>query len=849
MSNNFKSVKPIKPQSFLDSVAGSGKGYVTLSYTQDPKTKFLKSESYPAVDSALILDRATALSKTAQVYFGINRRSRALALGERGGNADISNISMIGMDIDVSDPRDPDQGLPQSQEEALELLEAFSLKPTYTISSGLGIHAYWVLCEEIEITSEIERANAQNFIRDFYRGFAEYAKPFKFDSTHDLSRMLRFPGSWNFKDANNPKQVEFLSQNPERIYSIADIKAVSVAKSPVVAKQTLQGKQGQMSLEKVRKGCSWVNNALVNPQSVKYPEWFAMASILSFAEDGRARFHEWSKEHPNYDVAETDALLDQVDPEKAKRTCEAIASSLHGESHCGHCPFRGGIQSPVDLGLPGKRYIVGNSGSLPSKTAQAWAAIYVANDPARIFTNRAGILRINPSEVNWDVLNARSARHVFSRNGDWVRSTKGELVPSNPEQVVIEDLLETVNPPLPDLKKVTAIPVITAEGRLVTEFGYDEESQIYRVRSVDLAGRDFAAGSKFKTPQEAADFIFEECLVDFPFETKQDRAHALALMLHDFARNLFDGPSPFFLIDKPIHGTGATILAGILCLPSFGRIVPNKNFSNSEEEVRKQITSHLMSGGGPYLYDNLPDNKRIDSDVLASVVTGKTYSDRALGTNTDVKLHNLGPWIGTGNNIDFAGQLRRRVLRIRLVSDNPTPYLRTGFRHEDIKKWAADNRADLVDACLTLVMAWINAGRPAWGGQPLGSFENFSKVMGGILKHAGVEGFMTNMDFQQDSGDSEEGQFRDLIQEWWNVKQNANLKVTEIVSLAELADLDIQNTWFDLNQKTKVSKAGKQIRKILDRTYLVETPQGPIRVQLIAGGVKSTYRLKEKSGG
>lgn len=336
--------------------------------------------------------------------------------------------------------------------------------------------------------------------------------------------------------------------------------------------------------------------------------------------------------------------------------------------------------------------------------------------------------------------------------------------------------------------------------------------------------------------------------MDFPFETKQDRAHALALMLHDFARNLFDGPSPFFLIDKPIHGTGATILAGILCLPSFGRIVPNKNFSNSEEEVRKQITSHLMSGGGPYLYDNLPDNKRIDSDVLASVVTGKTYSDRALGTNTDVKLHNLGPWIGTGNNIDFAGQLRRRVLRIRLVSDNPTPYLRTGFRHEDIKKWAADNRADLVDACLTLVMAWINAGRPAWGGQPLGSFENFSKVMGGILKHAGVEGFMTNMDFQQDSGDSEEGQFRDLIQEWWNVKQNANLKVTEIVSLAELADLDIQNTWFDLNQKTKVSKAGKQIRKILDRTYLVETPQGPIRVQLIAGGVKSTYRLKEKSG-
>jgi hypothetical protein len=848
MNNSYANIKPIQPKSFLDSVMGSGSGYVVISHTPDPKTKFLKSECLSATNMDLIVHRTKELSKKSQVYFGINRRARRLAPGERGGNDDVGNISIIGMDIDVSSPEKPDKNLPRTQEEALTLLEGFSLKPSYTISSGSGVHAYWAFADEIVIETPEERKNAQELVQAFYRGFAEYATPFKFDATHDLSRMLRFPGSWNHKDPLNPKSVHFLTENPERLYSIAEIKATGVEKAVTGPRESLDNKQGLMDIEKVRKGCGWVNNAIANPKSVKYSDWFALASVLYFAPNGRSLFHEWSKEHPEYDAAKTDALFDQVNPDKAKRTCESISTSLHGESYCGYCPFKGGIQSPVDLGLPGKRYIIGNSGSLPSKTAQAWASIYVANDPKRIFCNRTGILRVNPGEVSWDVMDSRSARHEFSRTGDWMRSTKNGLEPSNPEQIVIDDLLETINPPLPHLKKVTTIPVITAAGKLVSDFGYDEESQIYRVRSIDLPRIDLGINSKFMTPQDAIKFIFEECLSDFPFATQQDRAHALALMLHDFVRNLFSGPSPFFLVDKPIHGTGATLLVGILCFPSLGRIVPNKTLSLLDEEVRKQITSHLMSGGGPYLYDNLPDDRVIDSNVLASLVTSTEFSDRILGTNIDVKLENRGPWIGTGNNPDFAGQMKRRILRIRLIPTTADPYLRDDFLHDPLSEWVAKNREDLVDACLTIVMSWINAGRPEWGGQPLGSFESFSKVMGGILKHAGFEGFMTNMDFQRDTGDSEAELVRELIQEWWIQKENANLKVTEIVQLATAADLDIQDKWFDLKEKTQVSKAGKIIRKVVDRHFSVDVPEGRKVVQLILGGVKHTYRLKEKQG-
>jgi len=846
MNNSFSNIKTIAPKSFIESVAGSGRGYVTLSYTQDPKTKFLKSECFPATDRDLILDRAASLSKKSQVYFGINRRSHLLSVGERGGNGDVGNISIIGMDIDVSDPKEPDKELPQSQEEALTLLETFTLKPSFTISSGVGVHAYWALNEEIEITNDQERKDAQELVRSFYRGFAEFAQPFKFDSTHDLSRMLRFPGSWNFKDPENPKQVVFLSENPERTYSISEIKRVGIAKPTSLPKQSLQIKPGVMSLAKVSRGCSWINNALVNPKSVKYPEWFAVASILYFADDGRARFHEWSKKHPDYDAVETDALFDQVEPEKAKRTCESIATSLHGANHCNQCPFRGGINSPVDLGLPGKRYIISNSGDLPTKTAQAWSAVYVANEPPRIFRNKTGILRINPGEVGWDLLDSKSARHEFARIADWVRPSSKGLTPADPQQMVIDDLLETINPPLPYLKKVTTIPVITSDGRLVSAFGYDADSQIYRVRSLDLSRLDLGEKSRFKDAPEAASFILDDCLHDFPLATKQDKAHALALMLHDFARNLFTGPSPFFLLDKPIHGSGATLLATVLCYPSMGSSVPTKVFSNNEEEVRKQITSHLMSGGGPYLFDNLPDDRKIDSDVLASVVTSTIYSDRALGTNNDVKLENLGPWIATGNNPDFSGQLKRRVIRARLIPDTDEPYLRENFLHNPLMKWVQENRADLVDACLTIVMSWINAGRPVWHGQPLGSFEEFSKVMGGILQNAGVEGFMTDMDYQKDSVNSDTEQVRDLIQEWWKTNQNANLTATQIVEIANVADLDIQDKWFDIKPRAQVSNAGKLLKSLLDRHFTIETPSGRKNIQLILGGTKHTYRLKEK---
>lgn len=118
--------------------------------------------------------------------------------------------------------------------------------------------------------------------------------------------------------------------------------------------------------------------------------------------------------------------------------------------------------------------------------------------------------------------------------------------------------------------------------------------------------------------------------------------------------------------------------------------------------------------------------------------------------------------------------------------------------------------------------------------------------MGGILQNAGVEGFMTDMDYQKDSVNSDTEQVRELIQEWWMKNQNANLTATQIVEIANAADLDIQDKWFDIKPRAQVSNAGKLLKSLLDRHFTIETPSGRKNIQLILGGTKHTYRLKEK---
>ena len=47
-------------------------------------------------------------------------------------------------------------------------------------------------------------------------------------------------------------------------------------------------------------------------------------------------------------------------------------------------------------------------------------------------------------------------------------------------------------------------------------------------------------------------------------------------------------------------------------------------------------------------------------------------------------------------------------------------------------------------AALTLARNWFSEGRPQWSGRPLGSYEEWSRLVGGILEAADIPGFLGN---------------------------------------------------------------------------------------------------------
>ena len=106
-------------------------------------------------------------------------------------------------------------------------------------------------------------------------------------------------------------------------------------------------------------------------------------------------------------------------------------------------------------------------------------------------------------------------------------------------------------------------------------------------------------------------------------------------------------------------------------------------------------------------------------------------------------------WIATGNNPTLSTEIARRTIRIRIDAKTDQPWQRDSsqFRHADIMSWVKKNRGELIWAALTLAKAWISAGCPEPTGiKLLGGFEEYRRVIGGILEVAGIKGFLGNAD-------------------------------------------------------------------------------------------------------
>lgn len=464
--------------------------------------------------------------------------------------------------------------------------------------------------------------------------------------------------------------------------------------------------------------------------------------------------------------------------------------------------------------------IVTTNMDLAVATGEAIAAVLKADNPPSLYALGDSPVRVEQHPVDGrpvarELTEARLIHHM-ARAITWAKVVPGgDLRSALPSVPVARNILAAPSVPFPPLERIVEVPVFARSGERCATPGYHRGARLLYHPSPQLRVPTVPDAPTDSEIERARVLLCDELLGDFPFAGPAERAHALALLLLPFVRDLIDGPTPLHVIEKPTAGTGGSLLADVLMRPALGRALPAITAGRDAEEWRKQITALLGESPTAVRFDNV---RRLDGDALAAALTATTWNDRRLGVSRVVTFPVRCAWIATANNPVLSFEIARRTVRIRLDSGIDRPWLRTDFRHADLVGWTMTHRGDLVAAALTLVQAWIRRGQVPGTVRPLGSYESWSRVMGGILEVGGVGGFLGNLtNLYEASVDDETRSGHALVAAWWGRYGGAAVGVKEIWALSQEAAVELDlGTEGERSQRTRL---GKLLGRMRDRVF------------------------------
>ncbi|GAA1920208.1 hypothetical protein GCM10009815_13550 [Nocardioides marmoribigeumensis] len=315
------------------------------------------------------------------------------------------------------------------------------------------------------------------------------------------------------------------------------------------------------------------------------------------------------------------------------------------------------------------------------------------------------------------------------------------------------------------LNGVTTVPLVLHDGSVLSEPGYHRGSGLLYLPTRETPA---VPGRLTRADAEAALATLLDVVADFPFVSEHDRANWLAALLTPVMKVLVPPPYPLVAIGAPSAGSGKSLLAWVLREVVGG--VFRSEMARDGQELRKQITTILDKTVGAFAqFDNVRGTLR--SSALEGLLTSDVWSDRLLGENTEVTAPNDRVWVLTGNNLSLGGDLRRRTVWSWIDAKMERPEERTAFRHTNLKAHVREHRGDLLAAMVTVVAAWVQAGRPsAGGGGRSDDFAEWQQATRGVLAFGGFTGVVNHADTVRRSNLSDEDEagtlFEALFRRW-----------------------------------------------------------------------------------
>ena len=468
-----------------------------------------------------------------------------------------------------------------------------------------------------------------------------------------------------------------------------------------------------------------------------------------------------------------------------------------------------------------------NNRQLRDVITEAWTAIHAINEPVGpditdkpfLFQKGGALVRIagTGAQGRIEALGDTAMYGILARSANWLRVTEEAVLAAPPSRDTARDMMVNPDPALPPLESVVRTPTFGKDAALIIAAGYHRADALWMFSDESLEIQEVPIIPSREQIAHARGLIVDELLGDFPFVSDSDRAHAVAAILLPFLQRIIGDLAPIHLIEAPTQGSGKGLLASLISIVSTGSASEGRTVPESEDEVRKMITAELITGRPIILLDNLSEKRKLDSAALASVATLPWWTDRLLGESTMLHLRNNALWLMTGNNPRLSGGMSRRCIRLRIDPRIDMPWLRAGFKHPLITEWARENRSALVHAALTVVQAWIAAGKPLHATR-LGSFESWSGIMGGVLEVAGIPGFLCNLNELYEAADTDGQMWREFTGTWWEAYREEPKKVGELNQFCEARDLML-SVRGDGSARSQQTRLGKALAAKRDRVF------------------------------
>ena len=120
--------------------------------------------------------------------------------GKAGKKENVHYVTAFHAEVDYGTDGHKKQSDYETYDEAIKAITKFNPQPTLINLSGGGLHCYWVLSAPVK-TDEI----GVNELESINKYFLQQLGGDK--GTHNLDRVLRIPGTYNFKLPDNPREV------------------------------------------------------------------------------------------------------------------------------------------------------------------------------------------------------------------------------------------------------------------------------------------------------------------------------------------------------------------------------------------------------------------------------------------------------------------------------------------------------------------------------------------------------------------------------------------------------------------------------------------------------------------